>query len=314
MSTFRSGARVRPLLNRSEAAVDEVLQESVEGRQARIVPKARLADVLDLDRPDISGPLRSYALKAHFDFVLVEGRSHRPQFAVEFDGPSHETLDARRRDGMKDALCRACSFPLLRINFGFVIGLCDPEPVLRYLCDLWFDACSQDELRRVGLLEPAFGAHWYQLAGERHFAFFHRGKEFDHRYSIAYSDPSDDDEPLIAQSADLSAVTRWMTRDAFRQGIIPKPGPLLISKAPTDDSPGEAFAVLEVRPKAYVVGHAKFGTFNFPLIEPRELVKDLAVLDLKGPYLEWLVGVGIPIGMEQRTALEAETAGWIREH
>jgi Protein of unknown function (DUF2726) len=58
----------------------------------------------------------SDALRSHFDWVVAHLETMVPEFAVEFDGPSHDDPDAQRRDLLKDEICDHLDFPLLRID------------------------------------------------------------------------------------------------------------------------------------------------------------------------------------------------------
>jgi len=108
---------IRPLLvNRYEKLADRLLADSAQGD--RLLTKVGLADVIDVEALDSS--LKTYALKAHLDFVMVDVESSLPSFAVELDGRQHwRDPNNRRRDAMKDRLCERANLPLLRITSEF---------------------------------------------------------------------------------------------------------------------------------------------------------------------------------------------------
>src|SRR5262245_38456958 len=97
----------RPLLvNPFEILTDEALREAAERTGYRVCPKVRIADVLKIDGSGIVDAEYRYALRAHFDFLVTSGERGLPEFAVEFDGPHHDSdLETILRDRMKEALC-----------------------------------------------------------------------------------------------------------------------------------------------------------------------------------------------------------------
>jgi hypothetical protein len=104
---------------------------------ARVFPKVRIADVLDIADSGISDREYGYALRAHFDFVVAE-TDGTPHFAVEFDGPQHATDRATiQRDALKAALCQRGELPLLRIDAGY-LRPSGRFTLLSWLVELWF--------------------------------------------------------------------------------------------------------------------------------------------------------------------------------
>src|SRR5690348_9621608 len=106
---------VKRLINKSEEHELETLNSIVAPYNLHVNPKIRIADVFPIERSGISKELYSYALMAHFDFLMTD-ETHVPQFAVEFDGQSHNAANTKIRDAKKDELCRFFDFPLLRIK------------------------------------------------------------------------------------------------------------------------------------------------------------------------------------------------------
>lgn len=155
--------RRRPLLvNPYEVLTAEVLTEAARAWGARVSEKVRVADALKLEGSGISDDEYSYGLKAHFDFVVVEGESLLPCFAVEFDGPHHQTdQDAQRRDELKAGICERLGMPLLRISVEHLEGV-KREPILAWLVDVWFTSRA--------LAERALPAdefrHWLTAIGK----------------------------------------------------------------------------------------------------------------------------------------------------
>lgn len=76
------------LVNGHEVLTDQSLERAASAAGYRIAPKVRIADVLAIRGSGLSDPQYSYALRAHFDFVVTESDERIPEFAVEFDGPA----------------------------------------------------------------------------------------------------------------------------------------------------------------------------------------------------------------------------------
>src|SRR5262245_61176715 len=94
------------LLNRSEESAYGRLQETCARNKVKVHIKVRVADVLPINGSGISNDLFSFALASHFDFVVAD-EAHYPLFAVEFDGPLHQTEAMQvERDRKKNSLCQ----------------------------------------------------------------------------------------------------------------------------------------------------------------------------------------------------------------
>lgn len=125
------------LLNRPEAETDASLRHVCEAYGARVFPKVRVADVLPIEQSGISADLYRYALQSHFDFVAAES-SHRPLFAVEFDGPAHSKPPSAERDRKKAALCERFQCPLLRITSRYLSPVYRGMNLLSWCIEAWF--------------------------------------------------------------------------------------------------------------------------------------------------------------------------------
>lgn len=153
--------RRKKLLNYSETLTDEILQESVKTHDARVFPKVRVADALNIERSGISDEQYSYALKAHFDFVVCRGSL--PLFSVEFDGPHHQAeSDALRRDALKASLCAKLGMPLLRID-SVHLQKVGQITVLAWLIHVWFMKEAWDENPPSDPAEPFDYSGWYTI-------------------------------------------------------------------------------------------------------------------------------------------------------
>jgi hypothetical protein len=103
-------AMLKKLSNRSETKVYEQIVSEAFKYGASVYRKVRVADVIDIQRLP-SRPLGTYALQAHFDFVVSDAEEN-PLFAVEYDGPGHDN----KNDRHKDDICLQAGLALFRIN------------------------------------------------------------------------------------------------------------------------------------------------------------------------------------------------------
>jgi Protein of unknown function (DUF2726) len=134
--------RKRILVNQYEEATDSALRQVTSLWGARVCPKVRLADALAIEYSGLSDDEYSYALKAHFDFVVTrakqKGTSEIVAFAVEFDGPKHDRHpDQILRDHSKNAICDKLGMPLLRIDGGY-LNQVGRYTLLGWLAHWWF--------------------------------------------------------------------------------------------------------------------------------------------------------------------------------
>src|ERR1019366_8219683 len=126
-----------PLLNRYEEVTYQRLRAVCEPVEAHVFPKVRLADVLPITGSDITDQQFAFSLKSHFDFVVADEK-YRPQFSVEFDGPTHRTVIQIQRDRTKNELCEEFEYPLLRINARYLDRKYRGYDLLSYFVDVWY--------------------------------------------------------------------------------------------------------------------------------------------------------------------------------
>ena len=173
---------MKRLLNWSEAAALKELNSITFRYGLRVNPKVRIADVCPIEQSGIKADLYNYALKAHFDFVITN-EEYIPQFAVEFDGASHETPRSRVLDKKKDTICRVFNFPLLRIKISYLPKRYSDISLLEWIIDVYY-------------LEQAF-------------------YEAQQKGSIPYDEPFD---PFFIFSTDVDGNTKdcpyWIFRNA----------------------------------------------------------------------------------------------------
>jgi hypothetical protein len=250
-------ASVRPLLvNENEIQTDKALREAAEALGYRVSPKVRMAAALAIDRSGVSDVELSYALRSHFDWVVSDWDTQLPEFAVEFDGESHQTDDARRRDGLKDSTCHRLDFPLLRIDrFAFRPVLRDT--VLGYLVNSWVAYRGFYEAQESGHipLDEIF-TPWAVIDG------------IDEAGNVLWRDLAGPARRLIARLHQAGVLTEFTPWHAMR------------SHTSDDPDYAEAYAWVETADGELVVGHVRIRSYSFPAVLPFELADDLAHMDL----------------------------------
>jgi hypothetical protein len=281
--------RRRPILvNRYERTTDTELRKMVEKRDARVCPKVRIADVLDIEQSGISDAHYYYALRAHFDFLVVDEPSKLPLFAVEFDGPMHKIdPDAVRRDQMKNDLVEFFDFGFVRITSDYL----KPIPLRRYtllgwLVDIWFISQAFDEAQDRG-----------EIPYDEPFCYFAVG-EFN------------DDGTTDFFAYDVAFPTRVKLSLAYKKGLVGSWGPTTLSNW----SVPLAYAFIPLPGLTqFLVGKASCFMVNFQGIGSCELANDLAILDLGEKLDGFLKGTLVPSSKEQMDALRQqhrEEDGW----
>lgn len=145
--------KFKKLVNRSEQHRLQELEALSSEFGYRIWVKVRVADVLPIESKSMDGNLFSFALKSHFDFTVTND-AMIPQFAVEFDGPSHGGKLQQNRDSKKDLLCEAFDFPLLRINSNHLIKKYNQRSLLHWVISVWELQNGFAEAQRNGHVPP----------------------------------------------------------------------------------------------------------------------------------------------------------------
>lgn len=261
-------AAVRPLLvNDNERLTDQALRESAEGFGYRVSPKVRVADVLSIDHSGLTDAEYSYALRSHFDWVVTDHDTMLPEFAVEFDGTSHLTDDARRRDELKDSICQQLDFPLLRIDrSAFRPALRDT--VLGYLVGSWVAYQGFNEAQANGQIpEDEIFMPWAVIDGI-------------------------DEATGLVMRRDIASPARLLVYRLGKGGVLTHyvPWSATRSHAADDPSQAEGYAWVETADGKLVIGHVCIRSFSFPAVLPFELAEDLAHMDLGARLSRWREG------------------------
>ncbi|MCR8726460.1 DUF2726 domain-containing protein [Frigidibacter sp. ROC022] len=139
---------LRRFRNTSENRIQQQIRAVIRRHGAELHEKVRVADIVDIDKLD-RRELGTYALQAHFDFVLTD-YDQRPVVAIEFDGPGHNPSN----DTRKNSICQQADLPLFRI-YGFQeVREINAMTLTRYLVELVFHARVYQQMKADGDLDP----------------------------------------------------------------------------------------------------------------------------------------------------------------
>jgi hypothetical protein len=112
--------KTKKLLNTSAYKTSKILERALNNTGCRVYPELALSLVLDKGEDSLSRPERNMLDNGSFDFVVYNENSF-PEFAIEFDGPTHQLHEkSRQADIRKNSLCCKAGLPLLRINDEFL--------------------------------------------------------------------------------------------------------------------------------------------------------------------------------------------------
>jgi len=175
--------RRQPILdNKYERMTSEELEQYAEEHGAEVFKKVKLSDAVEIRNSGLPNALFDYASRAHLDFVIANEESY-PQFAVEFDGPHHQSdPGAQERDRKKNAVCRRLGLPLIRIRrehleevgIGEEVEIKNPlgsmlyghySSTIGWLLDLWFTRKAFFEAQERGELGPRAVWSWSLVGG-----------------------------------------------------------------------------------------------------------------------------------------------------
>jgi hypothetical protein len=140
---------LKKVLNFGEELTSRSLGEVCSNHNAKVFAKVRVADILPIEGSGIGDSDYSFALKAHFDFIVADD-THDPLFVVEFDGPSHQNKVQIDRDNRKDDLCDRFDLPILRINANFLKRKYREMNVLGWYVNMWFAYKAFEGLQAEG--------------------------------------------------------------------------------------------------------------------------------------------------------------------
>lgn len=240
--------RKKIIVNRYEALVHEVLSHVAQKNGCAVYPKVRLADAVDIDRSGLSNDAYSYALKSHFDFVVVDSQSV-PEFAVEFDGPHHGTEPQQKRDDLKNQICERLGLPLLRIGADYVEHENESQKLLAWLSDLWFMSKAFDAAQASGSIP------------------------YDEPFGYAFS------------SFDYFRSYRTLLWKAHRDGHLRHAPMTFLHSFNADTGRFVACHLLELPNRSFVVGEAACAPSPLYPIDGLELASELALVDAANKFI-----------------------------
>ncbi|MBI2872696.1 MAG: DUF2726 domain-containing protein [Chloroflexi bacterium] len=171
--------KIIPLFNYSEQKVLRIADAVLGAPQYRVFGKLRMADTLKPEVDELSYTDQTFLIRAHFDFVVVDAKSKRPLFAMEFDGPHHKDSSQVRRDIQKNRLCYLAKFPLVRVSSAHLYEH-DQVTLLEFMLhryatwpaeherittelEEYISTLNKDELGRLtegGILDPPIDPHF----------------------------------------------------------------------------------------------------------------------------------------------------------
>ena len=268
---------LRPVLvNKAEVDIDRQLVEIAAENGDRLMPKVRVADVVELDQIDgLKSVEKTFGLKAHLDFVMVDAETSLPRFAVELDGRQHWTdPEARWRDRTTDSLLDRAELPLLRVTSEYGHG--DGRwPVMRYAVEAFYRSEAFFQAQHDGIVP------------------------WDEPFDPGNFLTRDDDGQLIFDTLDAKAIRRL--RQLYSTGKIPAAVPSHFCTELPDDGIVQAHAFLAVDHDRYLVGKARVRDFRFQGIAPSELAEQLAIAEIGRMAEMWTHDGSAPVAVNGRS-------------
>jgi len=110
---------LKKLMNKSEAITHGVLIDSVAGTNLRVLPQQLMRNVIDVKDLALTKSERKCWKQSSFDFVVIDSES-QPQFAVDFDGPSHKRSKRMQADLRKLSICAKSHLPIAKIDDDYL--------------------------------------------------------------------------------------------------------------------------------------------------------------------------------------------------
>lgn len=255
--------RRRPLLvNEGEFRTDEALREAAAALGYGVHTKVRMADALAIDRSGLSNEQFSYALRAHFDWIVTDLETTKPEFAVEFDGESHDDEQVRHRDRLKDGICDKLGLPVLRIDrSGFRPTI--RRSVIWYLVEswsLWKGWCEAQDDGSIPLDEDFEPWMFIERIEDDHIIF-----------------------------RDMSGPCRRLVERLWEARLLRSAGATHASRSRHADDPehAEGYAWVRTVEGPLIVGRARIRAYSFLPVFDFDLAEDLAHLDLAGKLARW---------------------------
>lgn len=247
--------RRKIIVNKYEEKTYETLDTVAKRYDARIFPKVRVADALQITKSGLSYNEYSYALKAHFDFVVCK-KDYTSEFAVEFDESHHQYVkSAIDNDELKNNICCKFKFPLLRITSEYFENIGRFPTILSWITELYFLEerfyAAQDK-GDIPLDEPWL---WFCLVGYDPFAYF-----------------------------------RMFIQKAYDKGLCSDPVTEYISGNCNDGKSYATLAVLKIKDNEYIASLVECSAINFYAIPPRMISTELAECNVAKKLKKYIEG------------------------
>lgn len=130
-------SRFKRFMNDYEWCAFDILCGALSETDIAVYPKVRIADVVDINQSMISDELYTYALKAHFDFILIQ--KNKLVLAIEYDGPWHAFKPTViENDKLKAQICARFDIPLIRVDGHFLRPIADFR-LLAWIIKVWLE-------------------------------------------------------------------------------------------------------------------------------------------------------------------------------
>lgn len=233
----------------------DILNAVLKKYDACLSPKTRVADALRITNSGLSSNEYSYALKAHFDFVVCKEDS-TSEFAVEFDELRHpyDKSTIYEDELNKNNICCKLEFPLLRITSEYLEKIGKFPSILSWITELYFlqkRFYVAQEKGDVPLDEPWL---WFNVVGYDPFVRF---------------------KVFIQKAYDKGLCSDSMTE--------------CISGSYNDKKSYATLAVLKIRDNEYIASLVECSAINFYAIPPRAISTEIAEYNVAkklGKYIE----------------------------
>lgn len=271
--------RRRIISNPYEAETHLILEAAASKFGARVFPKVRVADALNLERSGVTNDQYSYGLRAHFDFTVTDQDS-QPLFAVEFDGRRHTVEPAAvRRDALKDAICEHFEFPLLRIGDDYFRRI-GRFVLLGWLAEVWFLDEGFNKAQERGEIRPDEVFDYGFVLG---LAYRDQGRlveitdlELPEQLRLMKEHAG---RLVPTQPYNPFGPSRTYIMRSFDQGACRAPYPEeIFGTDPAGYQVG--VGILPIAEDRFIIGSARVKLGNFRAVAPTELAFELSVVEV----------------------------------
>lgn len=258
------------LVNSYESAADRMLREIADEQGDRVTLKSRLADVIDVDGMiGLSRRVKTYALAAHLDFVMVDKETSRGRFAVELDGRQHFSDSATlERDALKDELCERAGLPLLRITSDFARKV-GRWRVLSYLAEAFYRSEAFFEAQEQGYIPD------------------------DEPFCMGSFIVRDEQGRMSFDTLDAGVILAF--HQHYRTGRLPALLPDVYSMDLPEQRAVQAYGWLAVAPNRYLLARTVVRRFLFQGIGPSDLAEQLTMVEMGNLAQQWLRGEAVAV-------------------